>query len=151
MQQKTKIILTRRAEWLNRVRQYRVFIDDAEVGSIRNGSSEEYIVSPGSHTIQCRISWYSSPVFSVLVEQERIEYLLVKSGMRYYWYTIFLLVAGMIVNLSYFRNMMQRPVWVLAIKLCLVLPALLYILYYLTVGRREYLRIEIDKENVFAS
>ncbi|PWT70168.1 MAG: hypothetical protein C5B59_21100 [Bacteroidetes bacterium] len=151
MQQKSKIILTRRTQWLNRVRTYHVFIDGVEVGSIRDGASEEFVVTPGNHTIQCKIAWYGSPVFPVLVEPERIEYLVVKSGMRYYWFALILLIAGLFINLSYFRNMVERPFWVFIIKMVIVLPALLYFLYYLTFARKQYLLIEIDKENIFAS
>ncbi len=42
----TKIIINRKSESLNRLRGFKVFIDDKEVGAVKNGSSEEFVVEP---------------------------------------------------------------------------------------------------------
>lgn len=151
MENKTKIILTRRSEWLNRLRSYKIFIDDKEVGSIKNGSSDEFIITAGVHQIQCKIAWYSSPVFTINIEQGSVEYLIVKNGLKYYWPMILLLFIGLIVNIIYTGTHEDRPLGIFIIQLALILPALLYMLYYLTFGRKEYLLIEEDKDNIFAS
>ena len=151
MENKTKIILTRKGEWVNRARSYTVFIDGVASGKIRNGSSEEFLVTPGSHQVYCKFAWYSSPVFTLQMESQKVEYLLVKSGMKYYWPLFLFLLTGIVINLLYSRKPEERPFWVLVVQFILILPALLYLLYYLTFGRKNYLSIEEDKENVFAS
>ncbi len=148
MENKTKIILTRRSEWLNRTRSYKVFIDGAEAGSIRNGTSEEYPVEPGSHRIQCRIAWYSSPELVIDLSQNEIQYILVRNGMKYYWLLFILLASGVFINLI--SSGQQRPQWSYILRTVLILPALLYLLYYLTIGRKQYLIVEEDRDNVFA-
>ena len=151
MQTKTKIILSRPSEWQNRLRGYKVFMDNVEIGSIKNGATEEFLVSPGIHHVQCRMAWYSSPVFAVNIEQGSVEYLLVKSGMKYYWPMVLLLFAGVVTNLVYRKDHEERPLWIFILQFFLLLPSLLYMLYYLTVGRKYCLLIEEDKENIFAS
>ncbi|MBS1599619.1 MAG: hypothetical protein JST75_15445 [Bacteroidetes bacterium] len=151
MQTKGKIILTRPSAWMNRFRTYSVFIDDVHAGTIKNGSSEEFLLTPGTHSITCKIAWYSSPVFSISMEQDSVEYLLVKSGIRYYSLMLVCLFAGIIINLFYSQVMNERPLGIFILQLTLILPALLYMLYYLTVGKKNYLIIEEDKDNFFAS
>ncbi|HTQ26475.1 MAG TPA: hypothetical protein VMI35_00030 [Puia sp.] len=151
MESKTKIILSRPSQWMNRARSYSVFIDGSEVGKIRNGSSEEFLVNPGQHEVYCKLAWYSSPVFALTVEPGRVEYIRVKSGMKYYWPLFFVLVVGLIINLFFSREPGQRPSWIWVIQLVFILPSILYMFYYLTLGRRNYLRVEEDRDNVFAS
>jgi hypothetical protein len=151
MENKTKIILSRPSEWMNRARSYAVFIDGKESGKIKNGSSEEYLVSPGTHQLYCKFAWYSTPVFTVDIQSQQVAYILVKSGMKYYWPLFCLMFIGIITNLFYSRSHGERPLWMLLVQLVLILPGLLYMLYFLTFGRKTYLRIEEDTDNVFAS
>ena len=46
MENKTKIIITRSAEWMNRLRPYTILIDGVQAGFVKNGSSEEFTISP---------------------------------------------------------------------------------------------------------
>ena len=71
--------------------------------------------------------------------------------MKYYWPMVVLLFAGVIINLLYRKDHEERPLWMFILQFFLLLPSLLYMLYYLTVGRKYYLLIEEDKENIFAS
>ena len=52
-----KIVLTRDHGYADRIRKYRVFIDDKNVGKIASGETMEYDVSAGKHTIQVKIDW----------------------------------------------------------------------------------------------
>ena len=151
MDQNSKIILRRPDEWLNRARPFKVLIDGIEVGNIKTGASEEYILSAGTHRIQCTISWYSSPELIVNLSAGRVEYIQVRSGMKYYWYLFFVLLVGISVNLFFIGREGGKPLWASLIQLLLILPALVYMLYYLTVARKQYLIIEEDKENIFVS
>ena len=103
------------------------------------------------HSVQCKIAWYSSTVYTVSIDQGSVEYLLVKSGVRYYALMLLSLFAGVIINLVYSHILMERPFGIFVLQLALILPALLYMLYYMTVGKKNYLVIEVDKDNFFAS
>ena len=137
---------------MNRLRSYKIFIDGAEAGSVSNGSSEELIVAPGDHKIQCRLSWYYSPQFDVSSRQDEIIYLRTRSSLRLYWPLYFLLIAGLLIGFFLKKSFTDyRPVWLIWAQFATILPFVLYMLYYLTLGRKNYLMIEEDKENVFAS
>ena len=151
MQGKTKIILNRPAQWQNRMRSYRVLIDGVESGTIRNGSAEEFPLEAGGHRIQCKFAWYSSPEFNLTAEEGRIEYLVVKSGIRYYWPVVAVLFAGLLANQWASRVMAERSPGIFILQLVLIVPSLLYLLYFMTFGRSRCLLIEEDKDNVFAS
>ncbi|WP_315816908.1 hypothetical protein [Paraflavitalea speifideaquila] len=69
MEKMTKIILTRKGEWLNRARSYKVLIDEQKTGIIKNDGTEEYVVEPGKHSIRCTIDWCSSPVLQLEVDR----------------------------------------------------------------------------------
>lgn len=150
MEQKTKVIVTRKGEWMNRARSYNVMIDEQKTGAIKNDSSEEFVVEPGTHTIRCGLMWYSSPSITVSLQPGEIAYLRVKSGMKYYLPLFILMIAGLLLNLVWSGRPAERPSWVIYVQLLLLLPALGYIMYFITLGRKKYLLLEKDKDNFFA-
>jgi hypothetical protein len=151
MENTNKIIVSRPNQWLNRTRIVKVFIDDVEAGSVKNGSSEEFAIGSGQHIVQCKMDWQSSPVMIVNLNQNEIEYLIVKNAMKYYWPLFLLMLIGVGINLFYLRYQTQRPLGASLLQLALILPALIYLLYYITIGRKKYLILEADQENIFAS
>ena len=151
MENTNKIIVSRPNQWLNRTRIVKVFIDDVEAGSVKNGSSEEFAIGSGQHIVQCKMDWQSSPVMIVNLNQHEIEYLIVKNAMKYYWPLFLLMLIGVGINLFYLRYQTQRPLGAYLLQLALILPALIYLLYYITIGRKKYLILEADQENIFAS
>lgn len=150
MENKTKIILNRKGEWMNRARTYNVLIDEQKTGTIKNDSSEEFAVAPGTHTVRCGLMWYSSPSVTVSLKEGEIAYLRVKGGMKYYLPLFILMAVGVLLNLVWSGRPAERPDWVIYVQLGLLLPALLYIMYFITLGRKKYLVIEQDKDNFFA-
>lgn len=62
-------LLVRRAmvAWQDRVRSYRVIIDDKEVAQIANGAEVEVPVDAGKHVVQLKIDWCQSEALEVNV------------------------------------------------------------------------------------
>lgn len=150
MENKTKIILNRKGEWVNRARVFKVYIDGTEVGRIRNGSAEEFTVSPGEHVVECKVDWCSSQTFTVQLQQDEKAYLKVQNGMKYYLLLFIPLVGSLLMNILWRQSGTVKPGWMFPLQLLLIVPALCYIGYYLTLGRKHYLLLEADKHNVFA-
>lgn len=150
MEKNAKIILTRKSEWMNRNRSYKVLVDGQKTGVIRNDSAEEYLVEPGQHTIRCTVDWCSSPETTLNLAPNEIVYLQVKSGLKYYKPLVILMMAGLLVNLVFVGNPASRPAWSVYLRMVVLLPPLLYITYFVTLGRKKYLLIEADKDNLFA-
>lgn len=51
-----KIILHRKTEYWNIARPYRVYIDGAYVGSLKNGQTKSFSVEDGQHTVMIKQS-----------------------------------------------------------------------------------------------
>ena len=151
MEQKAKILLSRPKAWLNQSRAFKVFIDDMEKGMINNESAQTYEVDPGNHSLQCKVAWYSSQDLKLNLVAGETAYLRVRNGMKYYWHSFLILLFGISLNIMAVRQETEKPLWALLVEMALILPAVSYMLYYMTLGRRKYLVLEEDKENFFAS
>ena len=56
-----KLIIQRPNEFINRFREYVIYIDGKNIGSIANGKIKEFDVTSGSHSLVAKIDWCSSP------------------------------------------------------------------------------------------
>ena len=54
--------LTRSRAWADKLRAYRVLVDDEQIGEIRNGESKEFSVAPGEHTLTLKVDWCRSRI-----------------------------------------------------------------------------------------
>ena len=149
MDTKTKIILSRPSQWMNRIRGYKVLINGKQVGAIKNGATEEYLVEPGTNSIECKLDWCGSRTLPVNVQSGETAYLKVGSGMKLYYLMVILL--GVEVFLSfYYKGKPDKPTWVSPVIIGSLAIIVIYFLYYLTIGRKDYLLLEKDTKNVFA-
>lgn len=126
------IRLTRKNEPINILRNYRVFIDEQEVGTIANGTTKDFITTADQHIITIKIDWCSSPDMLINVGENEIIYmkvggfknnkLLLSLGFS------FIALSFILAQFTYFEY-----------ALFLVLPMLIGLIYYLTLGRKKYL------------
>ena len=149
METKTKIILRRPSQWMNRIRGYRVFINGQQVGTIKNGATEEYAVEPGANSIECKINWCGSRGYSANLQPGETTYLKVNSGMKLYYFFVGVMAVGVFLFV-YYRDNPDKPSWATPVSLVALFSAALYSLYYVTFGRKDYLLVEKDTKNVFA-
>jgi hypothetical protein len=147
-----KLILTRKGGFFtpNRRHRYKVFIDGTEVGQIKHDDTEEYILPPGTHTLQCRINWMSSPVETVELSEGVNTYRSVSSGMKFIGPLYIIFFAGAFLPF-FFRQVAKVPIpdYARTLQFILVLPALIYLILYASVFRKKYLLIGEDKSNPF--
>ncbi|HYM93700.1 MAG TPA: hypothetical protein VET23_06150 [Chitinophagaceae bacterium] len=149
MENKAKIIVRRSSEWMNRLRTYKIIINDNQVGTVKNGGTEEFSVNPGVNSVQCKVDWYSSQPVSLDIKEGETAYLRVKSGMKLYWPFFIAIVVGVFL-VFYYRGNIEKPDWVTPVSLILLIPGVLYSLYYTTLGRKSFLVVEKDSKNIFA-
>jgi hypothetical protein len=71
-----EIVLTRPAGYrTDRLRPYRVIIDDKKVGAIKPGETEVFSLPPGSHELQLKIDWASSEKLQVdLGDDDQVKF-----------------------------------------------------------------------------
>ena len=58
-----------RSRWKDRLRSYKVVLDGAVVGKLRNGSEAVFAVDPGRHSLAIRIDWTGSDPEEFTVEE----------------------------------------------------------------------------------
>ncbi len=146
-----KIIINRKSEWLNRLRSFKVFIDDKEAGSVKNGNSEEFLVEEGVHSVHIKFGLYKSISLTITLTKGENKFLLTRNGMKYFWPLYILLLVGVASKIIMIKLGLYNTDWSSYVQLLLVLPSLLYFLFYLTIGRKKYLVLEEDHDNIFNS
>ena len=61
--------------YTDRARAYKVLVDGEEQGTVKHGEGVELQVSPGTHRVQMKVDWATSPELEVtLSEGERAEF-----------------------------------------------------------------------------
>lgn len=145
----TRIILNRKNEWRNRARGFKVWIDGKEAGTIADGGSEAFPVEPGTHKLQCKIDWCSSTELELTVQEGETRFVQVGSGMKYYslFTTLMILVLLSGPVIKYLQ--LKVPEEFTYLQLAVLVPFLLYYLYYLSFGRNRYLQLKEDGANLF--
>jgi len=127
-----KIIRTN--DYVNALRDYRLFIDGQKIGTIGNNQIKEFDIPIGKHTIIAKIDWCSSPDFSFETNGKDSKILLLGGIRSWRWVmllsTISVVLSPLLKNVSYY------------ISTVLVLIPFLYILYYLAIDRKNFLTIK---------
>ena len=132
------IIINRTSEYLNRLRNFGVYIDGIKIGTIANGETKEFNVSAGQHSVFIKIDWCSSPTLSVNINDQETKNLKVGGFKNGRW----LIPTGLvIIVLSYLANILFDFEYFFY----LAIPMLLIIVYYTTVGSKQYLRLTENK------
>jgi hypothetical protein len=82
-----EIVLSRSADArTDRLRRYRVLIDDEEVAKLKPGEQKRFEVAPGTHEIQLKVDWGSSvPMTLTLEGGERANLLCEPTRPREQW------------------------------------------------------------------
>ena len=134
------IRLQRTSEYINRFRDYRIFIDEQQVGTIANGETKYFATNEGQHTIAAKIDWCSSPNISFDIKGNQTKRLKLggfKNAQRLIPITLGLLVLCSI--LSKFVNF--------GYTLLLAAPVFILLFFYLTIGRKKYLTLTELNDN----
>ena len=132
------IIINRTSEYLNRFRDYGVYIDGNKIGTIPNGETEEFNVSAGCHSVFAKIDWCSSQTLSVNMVDQEIKSFKVGGFKNGKW----LMRTGVVtIVLSYVANLLFDFEYLFY----LVILVFLISVYYITVGRKQYLTLTENK------
>ena len=134
------IRLKRTSEYNNRMRDYKIFIDGQQVGTIANGETKDFPTTVGKHIVTAKIDWCSSPDISVDIKDNQTKNLKV-GGFRN---GQFLMPIGLgLIVLHFILSKFADFDY----TIFLVAPLFLLMVYYLTIGRKKYLTLEEVNEN----
>ena len=136
------IKIRRTYDYINAMRDYRLFIDGQIIGTIGVGQVKEFEIPAGQHSVIAKIDWCSSPEFSFEINDNDSKTFLVGGLKNGRW--ILPLTTGMIALFFILPHTLHTY-----FNLFLVLPLFLLLLYYLTFRRKNYLTLR--EKNKFSA
>lgn len=130
-----KIIISRKQEWNNRLRQIGIYLDEQKLGTIANGEVKTFDIPDGNHSIKAKIDWCGSREIEFSISGEEKKYFKL-SGFKHF--NIIMPIALALVILSIFL----RKIYHFQYTIWLILPVFLILFYYLTIARNDYLTLK---------
>ncbi len=134
----SRIVITRKKEWNNRLREIGVYVDGKKLGTISNGETKTFDVPPGTHQLMAKIDWCRSKELPFLVSENEKKYFRL-SGFKYSGIITPLVFGILILHILIKRfTGFEHLIW-------LAFLAFLPVLYYITIGHNDYLRLREDE------
>jgi hypothetical protein len=131
-----KVIRT--SEYNNKFRDFQIYVNGKKIGSIADGEEKLFEVTSGVHNIRAKIDWCSSPQISININQDDIKTLKV-AGYKYgKWImpaSLCLIVLHLILSNFFDFPYLQY----------LIFASFSLLVYYITIGKNQYLTISEDK------
>ena len=75
------LTIRRDAGWADKIRDYRIIVDEAEIGRLSEGAEMSRSVPSGPHVLEARIDWCGSRPLHFDVRSEDLM-VIVRSGLR---------------------------------------------------------------------
>jgi hypothetical protein len=126
--------IRRTNDYINGIREYRLFIDGQKVGTIGNSQTKDFEISAGRHSIIAKIDWCSSKELSFEINDKDTITLLVGGLENWRWimplFSIFIVLSIILNHVPYYFTL-----------LLILLPVFL-ILYYFTIRSKNYLTLK---------
>jgi len=125
-------LIIKRSDNYNKSRDYQIFLDEENIGTISNNQTKIFEVQEGQHTLVAKIGWWSSSKISLKLhddEQKNFTVSGFKNGE-----SILIIAAGLLGF-----NFISKFLFNNDFEVMLTIPALLLIIYYLTLGQKTYL------------
>jgi len=132
-----KLIIKRTSEWNNRLRDIEIYLEEEKIGVIGNGEVKVFEIESGEHNLKSKIDWCGSETLTFNLnhnETKTIELSGFKLGK-------FMLPIALIIGAIYFifgKQLNDSPMALIVA----FFPVVLYLVYYLTLGRNKYLRLK---------
>jgi hypothetical protein len=136
----TKLIIKRTYEWNNLMRNFGVYLDDKKIGTVANGETAEYEVKSGKHKLNSKIDWCGSRTIEFEIKENETKTIEL-SGFKY---GTLILPIMLVILLIY---VVAKTEFNTDLDFLSIFGIILfcYPLYYLTFGKKEYLRITETK------
>jgi hypothetical protein len=146
-----KIIINRKGEWMNRLRKFQVYVDGEKVGEIKNGSAEEFMVSAGHHSLQCKMGRYCSNFCELTTGESDVKFLAVRSNLKFFWVFYSILLVAILAPLVARFLKVQLPENFETFRIGVLILVICYFLYYTLFRKNSYLSLAEDDKNIFNS
>ena len=80
-------------EFLNRLRSYKIFIDNELVGKVQNGKIQNFELEPGNHKVYAKLDFFKSKEIGIQINENEVTEIKLKgSEFMLASYLVFLLI-----------------------------------------------------------
>jgi hypothetical protein len=131
-----KLIVERISEWNNKVRQIDLYIDGTKKGVIENGKTLDFDLEPGSHEIVARINNRGSQKMKLNFTVNDTKTIRL-SGFKYGSLVMPLVIGSVLIFLACKAFLNIELKFLLALSIL----SFLYPVYYMTLGKNNYLSL----------
>ena len=131
----TTIKIHRSNDYINLLRDYRLYIDGQIVGTISNGQTKDFEITQGRHTLISKIDWCSSPEVSFEINDHDSKKFLVGN---FKYARLLIPYVTVIFALSFLLAFKSHFYF----GLIFLFQGFIYLLYFITLGRKNYLTLK---------
>lgn len=134
----SSIVIRRKEEFANRNRNIDIYVDGARAGSIASGETSMFDLEPGTHKIEAKIDWCGSRALTLEIKDNEVKDIELSGFKSAVWFinlALFLMAAELLLHKG---NILPYLI-VFSMVPCIIL------MYYITIGRRQYLTLELAK------
>lgn len=142
-----ELTVSRKKEWVNRMRSIRLYADDQKVAEISNGETKMVQFPTGKVNLQAKIDWAGSNVLEIDADGSRNRTIELSSFLhrnkmlRYFMYFGFgLSVLSVAIALMSPIGLISDAVMYVLLAFSIVFFGI--IMYLITVGRKRYLYLK---------
>ncbi len=128
-----KIAINRSSEYVNALRDYKIYADNQKIGAIGNGEIKTFEIPENAKQISAKIDWCGSNSVEISsAENQNFEI----KGQEFLTKTFLISFVGIILHLicTYFFPDIYWPS-------IFIIPFFLILIFHLTINRKNYLTI----------
>ena len=132
------IVIKRKTNYAGYFRSYQIILDGTKIGTLKNGETKEFETTSGEHFIQSKVDWFCSRELPLKLREEDKKVITI--GDSYYGW---LLLFGL-GNIMFSTNIIKAFHLNQLYRLFSIIPLILLVVYYSTIGRKKYISIKED-------
>lgn len=139
----TQLTINRSSEYVNKMRSIHIYIDGVKVGSVSDGKSQTFDITPGKHTVKAKIDWCGSQEKEIYCSEGDHTHMNLAgfaggkfTSVKHFLLIIFLPLIFLFIHVE---NPVYQVFEYLAKAMYLILGV--GMLYLFTIGRNKYLQL----------
>jgi hypothetical protein len=120
---------------MNRFRGFSLYLNGQKLGDIFNDEKEEFEIPEGDHELVAKIDWCSSPAVNFNINNNDVQTFNV-GGFKHN--KVILPMSAILV----FLHLVMNVFFHIQLSIFFILPLILLLVFYISVGRKQYLTLE---------
>jgi hypothetical protein len=131
-----KLRIERSSELNNKARDFGLYVNGDKIGTISNGETKEFDLKPGKHQLMAKIDWCQSQTLEFDLPEDKTQTVRL-TGFKY---GNVIIPFFALIFLSYYVLKVAFNID-LFFLIFVGLAVFLYPMYFITLGRKRYIRI----------